>query len=104
MKMYDFMVKPEWRTLDLIEHTEGTFHVTVIKRRGAQPPQLVCQRLGPDQLLMVYTSPRKMCALAEGVAQAIAIHYNEKIEIKHEPCMLNGSPKCEIIFKKVSTY
>src|SRR5438046_2580781 len=40
-------IKPEWKTLDVIEHTEQTIHAVVrIKNPGAHPPELKVKRTG----------------------------------------------------------
>ncbi|HEV8486504.1 MAG TPA: heme NO-binding domain-containing protein [Blastocatellia bacterium] len=100
MAMYNHLIKPEWRTLDLIEHTEETIHHLVrIRQAGAQPPALHCSRADTDEVVITYSSPRKMCALAVGIAKGVAKHYNERITVKHTTCMLEGSSSCNISIK-----
>jgi hypothetical protein len=61
MRMYGHLLKPEWRAIDVIDHTEGTVHAVVrVKNPDAKPPKLKTQRLSPNEVLLVYTWPRQM--------------------------------------------
>ncbi len=97
LQMYKALVQPEWRTLDLIEHTEEVIHKVVrMKNPGARPAELKCQRISPTELLLIYASPRKMCALARGIAHGVANHFGERLSVTESRCMLNGAPECHI--------
>ena len=97
LDMYWAVVQPEWRTLDVIEHTEQAIHQVVrLKNPGARPPELRCARLAPDHVVITYTSPRKLCGVAKGIARGLATHYGEKVTITESQCMLQGSDRCEI--------
>lgn len=101
LDMYRTLIQPEWRTLDVIEHTEDHIHQVVrVKNPGAKPPKLKATRLSPDEVKLVYTSQRKMCAVARGIGKGVAAHYNESITITEPACMLRGSSQCEISFRK----
>lgn len=85
MKMYKFLVKPEWRTMELLLHTEDTIHRVVrLKNPGAQPPQLKFEQVGPRELRFTYDSPRQMPAVARGIMKGVADHYGEELEIHTE--------------------
>ena len=103
VQMYGAHIKPEWKTLDLIENTEEAIH-TAVRRRNpeASPPQLVAIRKGPDEVLVKYTSQRKMCAVAKGIAQGVANHYGEPIQITESQCMNNGGLSCDIHITKAA--
>ncbi len=97
MSMFKAMIRPEWKTLDFIENTERAIHKAVqLQNPGAKPPALRCARPSADEVVITYSSPRKMCAVAKGVARGVARHYNERIAISEPKCMLKGSPSCEI--------
>ncbi|MBI5195002.1 MAG: heme NO-binding domain-containing protein [Nitrospirae bacterium] len=99
-KMYRVLIKPEWKTLDVIEHAEGTIHKVVrIRNAGAHPPALKCTRLSPGEVVINYNSPRKLCALAKGIAQGIAAYFNERISINEKTCMLKNADSCSISIK-----
>jgi len=100
LKMYGNLIDPTWKTLDLIEHTERTIHTVVrIKNPGARPPELQVSRAGKDEVVITYSSPRKMCAVAKGIAKGVAKHYNEHIVISESSCMLQGRGSCKISLK-----
>jgi len=102
LEMYGMLIKPEWRTLDLIEHTETTIHKVVRETSpGARPAELQCTRVSQEELLIIYSSQRRMCAVAKGIAKGIAKHYQEHVLITESNCMLQGSPTCAISVKLV---
>jgi Haem-NO-binding len=97
LKMYASLIRKEWRTLDVIEHTEETIHRVVRHRNpGAKPPELRCSRIGPDEVVVVYSSPRKMCAVAKGIARGMARHFKETVATSESSCMLAGAKECRI--------
>ena len=101
LKMFGHLLWPEWKTIDVIDNTEGTVHTVVrVKNPGARPPQLHTTRRGPDEVVLNYTSPRQMCALAIGIGKGLAKHFNEKIVITQTACMHKGANRCEIVFRK----
>ena len=100
LALYRHMVKPEWRTLELLENTEETIHRVVrLRNPGARPPELRTDREG-DEVLITYRSARRMCGVAVGIVRGLALHYGETIEIKELSCMLDGSSACRILVKR----
>lgn len=95
LSMYKSHVRPEWRTLDLLENTEPTIH-TVVRRRnpGASPAVLRCTREASDRLELVYSSERRLCPLAIGIVRGVAAHYGEQITIDQTQCMYDGADSC----------
>jgi len=101
MKMFGHLLRPEWKTIDIIGNTEGTIHTVVrVKNPGAKPPQLRTVRRSDDEVVLIYTSPRKMCALAIGIGKGLAKHFKEKVTITQTMCIHKGAPQCEILFRK----
>lgn len=45
-------------------------------------------------LIIGYSSPRKLCALAEGFIRGAAEHFHEQVEIDQQQCMHEGASKC----------
>jgi len=101
LKMYGHLLKPSWKSLDVIEHNEGTVH-TVLRAsdKDALPPKLHTRRTGPDTVVLVYDSPRKMCALAVGIGKGLARHFKEVLSVNQTQCMHKGGQFCEIVFRK----
>jgi hypothetical protein len=101
LALYGNLLKPEWRTLDIIEHTEETIHRVVrMKHEGAAPPRLRVERTRPDEVVMTYDSPRKLCAVARGIARGVSKRQREMLTIEDRKCMHRGDPACVIVFRK----
>jgi hypothetical protein len=101
--MYAVLIKPEWRTLDVVENTEAVIHTVVrVNQVGADPPQLKTRRVAPDEIEMIYDSPRKLCRLAKGIIRGIAAHFDENVQIVEHGCMLVGAPKCVLQIRRIS--
>jgi Haem-NO-binding len=95
--MYVPMLDPQWRTLDVVEHTERTIHQVVrLRNPGASPPELKCRRVSAGEVQVSYSSARKMCALARGIIRGLAKHFEETVQIEEGACMHQGAPSCEI--------
>jgi Haem-NO-binding len=102
IKTYRAFLRPDWRTLDTIEHTEVNIHKAVrLRNPGASPPALSVTRKGPDEVVIVYDSPRKMCGVAKGIVRGIARHYDERITLSESTCMHHGDRKCTISVRLV---
>jgi hypothetical protein len=101
--MYRAYIRPEWRTLDVIEHTEERIHKMVrLQHNGARPPYLTTTRRSGDELVIHYASERRLCPLAKGIALGIARHYEETIEITDLTCMYRGAATCELLVKAIA--
>ena len=86
MYMYQKLLKPEWKTLDMLEHTELTMHKQVRREHTENsPPVLDVSRLGPDELMIDYVSPRRMSGLAVGIVRGLASYYDEAERIDVMP-------------------
>ncbi len=102
LKMYGALMKPGWKTLDVIEHTENTIHSVVrIKNKGAAPPVLKVARVSPVEVVLTYGSPRRMCFVAKGISKGLARHFAERVAITESACMHKGAAQCEIHIRKL---
>lgn len=96
-------VDPAWRTLDLIEHTEAIIHEMVRSTNpGAQPPVLEAARASHDELHLVYSSQRQLCALAVGLMHGLADHYHERLDVEEPSCMERGDPFCSFVIRSAA--
>jgi hypothetical protein len=94
---YGELLKAEWKTLDVIENTEATMHRFVrVNNPGATPPQLVSKRASEREVIVVYSSPRKLCAIAKGIIRGIAKERGESVTITEPACMLKGEHACRL--------
>jgi predicted hydrocarbon binding protein len=97
LRLHGRLLKPEWKTLDVIENTEPLIHAAVrVGNPGAQPPVLDVVRTSAEELQLIYTSERKLCQLAKGILAGIARHFGESIAVSEEACMHNGDPFCAL--------
>ncbi len=104
MSLYKPYINPEWKTLDMLEHTENNIHRAVrLRDPTAIPPRLQVRRVSRDEVVIIYESDRRMCGLAKGITRGIAKQYGERIEINELTCMLKGKPSCTIVVKQIFT-
>jgi len=100
IKIYKGLIRPEWKTLDLLENVENVIHTAVrLRNPDMTPPKLTATRPTPGSVVITYASGRKMCGVAKGIAKGIAKHYGERIEITETTCMLKGNRVCTLVFK-----
>lgn len=52
--------------------------------------------IAPKKLRIGYTSPRRLCALAEGLILGAAHHFGEQIELHHPECVHRGDAACRM--------
>lgn len=103
VKMYRAYIRPEWKTIDVIEHTEERIHKMVrLQHDGARPPYLTTTRRSEDEIVVHYASARRLCSLAKGIATGIAAHYGETLQMTDLTCMLKGAATCEILMKRTA--
>jgi Haem-NO-binding len=97
---YRAHLKPQWRTLDVLAHTEATMHKAV---RGqdpsADPPYLSCERTSPTEVVITYTSQRRLCAVAKGMVRGVAEHFDERVVLAERTCMLSGASCCTLVVR-----
>jgi Haem-NO-binding len=60
----------------------------------AAPPQLHVTELGGDGVSIVYSSPRRLCALLRGLTEGTAQHFGETAAIEESTCMRRGDDRC----------
>jgi Haem-NO-binding len=100
LAMFRSLIRPDWRTLDVLENTEETIHKVVrVQYAEAVPPYLNAKRTAPDSVLITYTSPRRLCSVARGIVRGMAAHYGESIDMTEPACMLRGDADCQIVVR-----
>lgn len=60
---------------------------------GAKPPTFVFDRR-PNGVRMTYVSPRRLCALADGLVRGAAAHFGDAVTVVHESCVKSGAAAC----------
>jgi hypothetical protein len=101
MSMYGHVMRPEWRTLDVLEHAERVAHSRArLKEVGFAPPFLGTNRVSEHRLVLTYSSPRKLCAFAVGIGRGLGSHFGETIATHQIVCMHDGGNRCEIVYER----
>ena len=96
--MYRSLMKPQWKTLEVIENAETTAH-RVVRRQyvGAAPPYLHAVRSGDQQVTVTYNSARRLCDVAKGIIRGLAQHYGENVAVTETRCMHRGAAECVLV-------
>jgi hypothetical protein len=92
---------PEHATLKMfLQSIDRVIHVEVRKLHpNAELPSMKYEDPAPDQLVILYQSPRKLCMLAEGLMKGAAQHFKETINIKEPVCIHKGGDHCRFELK-----
>jgi hypothetical protein len=71
---------------------------------NARPPRLAVAELGVNGVSIVYSSPRRMCALLRGLVEGTARHYGEVLHLDERTCMHRGDSACtfELHFERAA--
>jgi hypothetical protein len=97
LALYKDLIRPEWKTLDVVMNAEETIHAAVRKHNPhAKPPVLQCLRVGENEIQLIYSSSRKLCSLAKGLLKGLARHYGQEILLNEPACMHRGDPFCAL--------
>ena len=103
MKVFSAFVDDKWNALDLLENTESVMHRAVrLQDPNAEPPRLRIIRSGPDRVTILYSSPRKLCAVAIGIIRGVATHYGESLRVEQTTCMHTGARECTLVTSRVA--
>lgn len=97
LRGYPEAIKPGMTLKDFLKTIDGVIHVEVRKLyANAQLPTIHYEDPGPNELVMLYYSPRKLCHLALGLIESAAEHFQEKITMTQPLCMHEGAERCRI--------
>ena len=97
LEVYGFLVDPRWSFIDLLLNTQDVIHKGLkANSPAAKPPDMQFQRVGPEAVAIFYRSKRRLCPVAKGIIRGAAAHYEVKVVIGEERCMLRGDPECFI--------
>lgn len=100
IRTYKIMFFPSWHSLDVIEKAAPIVYKTIQLIDPNTPKNEVgCERIAPDEVVVHYKSPRRMCDYVEGIIESMGEHFNEKLQCGHEKCMRKGGNECEIHVK-----
>jgi Haem-NO-binding len=102
MHIYGAFVDPEWRTMDVLANAERVIHKTVrLRDPNASPPALEPRPVSPTEVHIAYASPRRLCAVAEGICHGVASYFGEALTVAQPECMHRGDARCLLVAKLV---
>ena len=82
---------------DFLKSIDEVIHLEVHKLYpDASLPSITYEDPAPNELILNYRSPRKLCALAMGLIRGAADHFKVKVTIKQTECMLKGADHCRL--------
>jgi hypothetical protein len=104
LRVYEPLIRPSWRTLDIVASTESMIH-TVVRRQDptARPPYLSATRVSASEVMLTYTSPRRLCDVAKGIVRGLSEHFRENVTVQEEQCMHRGASACVLRITKAQS-
>ena len=101
MDMYQKLLDPEWRTLEMIKNTELVVHAKVRQEHVQNaPPVLHVTRRNKNELLIDYVSSRRMGGLAVGIIRGLAVYFDEADRIDVLPKTSENGEQGQIHVKR----
>ena len=101
MDMYQKLLDPEWRTLEMIKNTELVVHAKVRQEHVQNaPPVLHVTRRNKNELLIDYVSSRRMGGLAVGIIRGLAVYFDEADRIDVLPTTSENGEQGQIHVKR----
>lgn len=101
MRMYGSLLHRSWTTLDVVEHTEDTvYRVLRARSQAARSPELTAERTAPDEVMVRYVSPRRLCGFAKGIVRGLARHFGETVTLEETSCMRRGDAECRLRIRR----
>ena len=97
MYMHQKPLKPEWKTLDVLEHTEPTKHKQMRQKHIQNSLPVLCvTRLGTNELMIDCVPMRRMSGLAVGTTRSLVACYDEAGHINVPPTTSEESERVRI--------
>ena len=97
LSLYRGLLRPEWRSLQLIEHAQEVIdRVKRLNGLAVGLPEISVERANPDRLLVRYESPRKLCNVGKGMLRGIGDYFDEELKVTEDACMLEGHAFCRV--------
>ena len=101
--MYQKHIEPEWRTLEMLEHTENVMHTRVRAHHPEnRPPVLTVERVSEREVRIEYVSPRRMGALAVGIVRGLARYFDEEDVMQVTPTTSENGEHVQIRVRRTA--
>jgi hypothetical protein len=99
-RLYSVLFKLSPTARDFLLTVETPIHDTVrVAMPDARPPELKVTDQGEDGLEILYSSPRRVCAMLRGLVEGTGRIYGEALEIDEPECMHRGDPACRVLVR-----
>ncbi len=99
-RLYSLLFKLSATARDFLLTVETPIHDVVrVALPDARPPQLAVTDLGEKGLEIVYTSPRRICAMLRGLVEGTGRVYEEVVEVDELECMHHGAAACRFAIR-----
>ena len=96
------MLHPDWKTFELLANIETLIHRTIrVSNPDAEPATIQAFELSDDEVQVVYSSQRGLCALANGILQGLGDVFDEELKVVENTCAHKGDPFCTFTVTKV---
>lgn len=94
---YPMFLREGMTAKSFLMSVDRVIHVEVRKLDAAAGlPTIQYEDPAPDRLVLLYRSPRGLCALAEGLIEGVGVHFSETIQTHQPECTHNGAACCRI--------
>ena len=96
-RLYSVLFRHSPTAKDFLLTVETPIHEVVRETMPeARPPELAVSDLGEHGLEILYTSPRRLCAMLRGLVEGTGRVFDEAVEIDEPECMHRGAAACRV--------
>jgi hypothetical protein len=99
-RLYSVIFKASPTARDFLLTVETPIHEVVREAMPeARPPELAVTDLGDEGLEILYTSPRRICAMLRGLIEGTGRIYDETLQVEEPECMHRGASACRVVIR-----
>ena len=99
-RLYPLLFKSSPTARDFLLTVETPIHEVVREALPeARPPKLAVTDFGEKGLEIVYTSPRRICAMLRGLVEGTGRVYHEALQLEELECMHQGASVCRFTIR-----
>ena len=99
-RLYSVVFKASSTARDFLLTVEEPIHDVIrVVLPDARPPELAMTDFGQDGLEIVYTSPRRICAMLRGLVEGTGRVYDETLQVEELECMHQGAAACRLLVR-----
>lgn len=99
-RLYSVLFKASATARDFLLTVETPIHEVVREAMPeARPPRLAVTDLGEEGLEILYSSPRRICAMLRGLVEGTGRVYEEVLRVEEPECMHRGAPACRVLVR-----